>query len=366
MNTLSALFRNAFASRGLTVPLLAVLAFGFAAPLRAQSHPYTGMVAFGDSLSDGGNLNSLLAGLLPENEVQYLTGWDPDYYYNFRFSNGPVWVDYLYTSLGFGLMGSMGANDGVNLIDGTNFAWAGSRSGGGFYRTFFPNLQPQVASYVQQLAQPNPALPDPSTTLYTIWSGANDVFAFVESGDSVTPGQVASNIGQAISTLYANGGRSFLVPNLPPIGSIPSYIDDPIKGMLASEFVNSSNALLEAQLDALSASLAGIDIIKLDVHELFQLILEDPAAYGFTNVTDTAYVRYGEEPYTVRNPPYGELTPNSEGYFYWDAAHGTTAANALIAEAAYQAVVPEPSALALLVAGLAVFASRRKRHSRSL
>lgn len=357
---------NTSRSKHSPVILLAALAFALApACLQAQTHPYTGMVAFGDSLSDGGNLNSLLHGLLPENEVQNLTGWDPDYYFNYRFSNGPVWVDYLYTELGFGLMGSMGANDGVNQMDGTNFSWAGSRSGSGVYRTFFPNLQPQIGTYVTQLANSNPALPDPSTTLFTIWSGANDVFAFVEYGDPITPQQVADNLATAITTLYATGGRSFLVPNLPPIGLIPSYVDDPIKGLLASGFVNSYNALLDAQLDGLSASLEGIDIIKVDVNELFVLILDDPEAYGFTNVTDTAYIRYGEEPYPVRDPPYGELAPNSEGYFYWDAAHGTTAANALIADAAYAAVVPEPSTLFLVVAGLAVFARRRKTLSRT-
>lgn len=352
----------------LPFPLLAALAFCLAlaaSPLRAQSGPYTGMVAFGDSLSDGGNLNSLLNGLAPENEVQHLTGWDPDYYYNFRFSNGPVWVDYLYTSLGFGLMGSMGTNDGVNKMDGTNFSWAGSRSGAGFYRVLFPNLQPQIGSYVTQLAASNPALSDPATTLFTIWSGANDVFASVEYADPVTPAQVAGNIATAINTLYASGGRSFLVPNLPPIGMIPSYLNDPVKGPQAEAFVNTYNALLDAQLDALSGSLEGIDIIKVDVHGLFLLIMDDPEAYGFTNVTDTAYVRYGEEPYPVRDPPYGELAPNSEGYFYWDAAHGTTAANALIAQAAYEAVIPEPSTLGYLLL-LGLLALGRRPFSRTL
>jgi len=323
------------------------------------------MVAFGDSLSDGGNMNFLLSSIT-EKTAQYLTGWDPNYYYNYRFSNGPIWVDYLYTSLGFGDIGTMGANDGVSNINGTNFSWAGSRSGDGTYGGFFPNLQPQIGFYSDQLANHNPYLPNPGTTLFTIWSGANDVFAYVENADPVTPAQVAGNIATAITTLYDEGGRYFLVPNLPPIGLIPSYLSDPTKGPLATAFVSASNDLLDAELDLLSDSLEGITIFKVDVHGLFFEIMEDPVVYGFTNVTDTAYIRYGEYPYEPRDPPYGELAPNSEGYFYWDAAHGTSATNAFIAleayQSVYQAAVPEPSVTALLLgAGVLIIAFARNR-----
>src|SRR5262245_24156233 len=74
------------------VLLLAALVFCLASTsLRAQSHPYTGMVVFGDSLSDGGNLNNLISDLVPEQIAQHLTSYDPNYYYNYRFSDGPVW-----------------------------------------------------------------------------------------------------------------------------------------------------------------------------------------------------------------------------------------------------------------------------------
>lgn len=316
-------------------PLLSVLGFSFAVaalPVRAQTSPYTGMVAFGDSLSDGGNLNFLLSSIT-EKTAQYLTGWDPNYYYNYRFSNGPIWVDQLHASLGFGDIGTMGANDGVNNTDGTNFAWAGSRSGTGTFGIIFPNLQMQIDYYSNQLGN-NAFLPDPATTLFTMWSGANDVFAHVENADPITPAEVANNIATAITSLYDEGGRYFVVPNLPPIGRIPSYINDPIKGDLATAFVDIYNGMLDTELDLLSGSLNDITIFKVDIHGLFLEIMGNYEAYGFTNVTDTAYIRFGEYPYEPRDPPYGELAPDSDGYFYWDAAHGTTATNLLIAQAA--------------------------------
>ncbi len=319
------------------------------------------MVSFGDSFSDGGNLQFLLSSI-SERTAQYLTGWDPDYYYNYRFSNGPIWVDQLYTDLGFGGIGSMGANDGVSHINGTNFSWVGSRSGTGTSGGLFPNLQSQIGFYSNQLANENPYLPDPGTTLFTLWSGANDVFAHVENADPVTPAQVVGNIATAITTLYAEGGRYFVVPNLPPIGQVPFYLNDLTKGSLATTFVNSFNEMLDDELDVLSGSLEGITVFKVDIHGLFLEVMVDPVAYGFNNLTDTAYIRYGEYPYQPRDPPYGSLTPNSEGYFFWDAVHGTAAVNALVAQAAYGAVVPEPSVTVLLIgAGALVVACSRYR-----
>lgn len=126
------------------------------------------MVSFGDSFSDVGNLNSLLPSV-PKRNVQHMTGWDPNYYYNYRFSNGLIWVDQLYSSLGFGAVGTMDANDGINNTIGTNFAWSESRSGTGNSSAFFPNLQEQIGFYSIQLGQtpffrlpPPPCLPLPA------------------------------------------------------------------------------------------------------------------------------------------------------------------------------------------------------------
>lgn len=95
--------------------------------------------------------------------------------------------------------------------------------------------------------------------------------------------------------------------------------------------------------------------------------MADYHEYGFTNVTETAYIRFGSEPYEPRDPPYGTMAPAPDGYFYWDAMHFTTLANFYIAEAAYMAAlnaaIPEPSATALLIGGsaLALVVMRRRR-----
>ena len=316
------------------------------------------MVSFGDSLSDVGNT----LGLLTQTEARFLTGYNSNFYSPNRYSNGPVWVERLYASLGFGAIGTMPRNNGVDVLNGVNFAWAAARSGTGNNFVLLPNLQPQVSFYTEQLAANNPALPAPSTTLFTLWIGGNDAFAHVEDSDPITPAQVAANVATAITNLYNAGGRSFLIPNLPPIGQSPDYLNDPIKGPQATVFANGVNIQLDLSLDALSSSLTGIDIIKLDINQIFLEVIANPAAYGLLNVTERAYTPFsGENPGT----PYGSVVANPDQYLYWDSAHGTAAVNTLIAEASYQAVVPEPSTWALLLSSIIAtlfFARKRPYH----
>ena len=91
-------------------------------PASAQDHGYTGMVSFGDSLSDIGNTIAVL----PELVARVEAGYNPNFYYDGRFSNGPVWAERLYSQLGFG---TMVRNDGTYFMEGTNFCWSGSTSG---------------------------------------------------------------------------------------------------------------------------------------------------------------------------------------------------------------------------------------------
>lgn len=325
-----------------------------------QAHSFTGMVSFGDSLSDVGNTVNLLT----ETEAQVLTGYNPNFYFTNRYSDGPVWVDTLYANLGFGDIGTIPRNNGVDVLNGTNFAWAAARSGTGNSFFLIPNLQPQVSFYTEQLAANNPALPNPATTLFTLWIGGNDVFAHVEDeNDPITPLQVAANISTAITNLYNAGGRSFLIPNLPPIGLTPDYVNDPIKGPQATQFANAINLQVDQTLNALSGNLTGINIIKLDINGIFLDVTANRAAYGLSNVTEKAYT-----PFSGENPPYpyGSVVNNAGAYLYWDAAHGTTTVNALIAEAATAAVVPEPSSMALLLgSAVAALYYARKRNRKS-
>ena len=74
---------------------------------------YTSIFAFGDSLSDAGNLFSEDGGIAPV--PPYVDG---------HFSNGPTWVEDLSQMLGLGPMKPF-----LTSNDGTNYAFGGAQTG---------------------------------------------------------------------------------------------------------------------------------------------------------------------------------------------------------------------------------------------
>lgn len=151
---------------------------------------------------------------------------------------------------------------------------------------------------------------------------------------------VVDNIAAAISALAGAGGEHFLVPNLPLLGELPAtnIQPQPVRDALDG-FTLAFNSLIGATLADLSQAL-GITIDTVDVNGTFQAMIADPAAFGLTNVTDSALLNGSD----------------GQGYLFWDTVHPTTAVHEIIGQAAFAAVVPEPFSMALLAisgAGLA-------------
>src|SRR5271166_6446061 len=166
----------------------------------------TGIVAFGDSLSDVGNYYIMTGGVNPIPPILYPGGSYPGGSYDpGHFSNGPIWLEYLANSLGV-------AAPTPSLAGGTDYAWGGAETGSGpsaIYNT--PNIGMQISTY---LASNTPN----STQLFTIWGGAND---FLHGGQT-NPVIPVDNLISEITTLAAAGGKQFLVPNLPLLGDLPA------------------------------------------------------------------------------------------------------------------------------------------------
>ena len=126
-------------------------------------------------------------------------------------------------------------------------------------------------------------------------------------------------------------------PNLPPLGLIPNYRDDPEKATALSAASADYRDELNAQLDAALSTLAGenitISLYRLDVYRLVYRLAANPEDYGFTNVSD---------------PAQGEDIDPDE-YLFWDEIHPTTAGHYQIAAAAFDLLsgIEEPPAQAL-------------------
>jgi thermolabile hemolysin len=141
--------------------------------------PYSAFYVFGDSLSDTGR-----------NPATPATS-----YYNGRYSNGPLWVEYLSTNLG------------LPYNPSNNWAYSGSTTS---------NLFSQITNV--------PA----STALFSVLSGGNDIFYSVDIGVNdaawgVVITNAVSNITFAVGTLYTNGAREVIVGNLANVGETPAH-----------------------------------------------------------------------------------------------------------------------------------------------
>lgn len=272
------------------------------------------IISFGDSLTDSGNFYGFTGvPLAPPNFAG-------------RASNGPVWVEHMASQLGQPLR---------------NFAFVGSQTAGNSPYTI-PGVTRDITQQAQFYAANNVAQPG---DIFTVWGGAND-FYFGLTGQTAytSPAEAVANITNIIETLADSGAQTFVIPNLPPLGQTPFFLDLQSADLIFALDMHAAifNALLGPALADLEAS-RGINIHLLDVHGLFQDVLSNPAAFGLTNVTESA---------TFYDPVSGlgyasRPMVDPSNYLFFDSVHPTTNIHALIGAQAAEMVVPEPASLAV-------------------
>ena len=278
--------------------VLLVVAMGLVSS-SALASSFSSLVVFGDSLSDNGNLYSLI-------------GYPPAPYYDGRFSNGPVAAEQLATNLGAPLYDFAvgGATSGVgNYVDG------GTQTAPGMFG--LPGMQAELAEAGPLLA--SPIVP---SSLFLVWGGAND---FLTEG---SPTVAAANVDAIVAALESDGAQHILVPGLPDLGLTPDYYGNP----LATAYTDAFNAALVAGLPP--------GATYYDTANLLDEVVADPAAYGFSNVTTPCF-----DGSTVCSDP--------NQYLFWDGFHPTTAADTILADQFEKAAeTPEPGSVVLLATGL--------------
>jgi len=243
------------------------------------------VVVFGDSLSDNGNLFQADVSQFP----------DPHLYWQGRFSNGPVWVEYLT------------APDMLNasLVD---------RAVGGAQTSGLESAELLAQVYYHINASSSPS----SNTLFVIWIGGNDFL----SGDRNAKASV-EKIQSALQILTDFGASRFLLLNLPDLGATPRY-SGTSDVQTATNFSVEFNTELSKIAAQFQQSNSQILIYQLDIYTMFSEIILNPNQYGFSNVTE-------ESP----NFSVEDNFDNSAGYMFWDNKHPTTETHELIADRAF-------------------------------
>jgi lysophospholipase L1-like esterase len=262
--------------RSLFTAVVLVLFFG---PV-GMALGYGSIVSLGDSLSDNGNVG--------------------------RFTDGPLWVELL------------ADHYAAPLVD---IAYGGATTGydNPAAGLSFTGLQWQV----EQLASL------PADSLIPVWAGVNDLLQLRSPFDAV------ANIDLALENLYLAGGRNFIVPNLPNIGSTPSLVLDPVASQAATFWTLAFNASFEGTLQDFNNRHTDVDLFFVDVFTIF-------------------------EQYPVGTPEWQDL-------FWIDGFHPSSVGHQRIFEAALATIepVPEPATVLLLGTGIiGIIGSRLKRRKK--
>jgi outer membrane lipase/esterase len=276
------------------------------------------IVAFGDSLSDAGNVFVATGDFARRPfdafpDAPYLIG-------GFRFSNGPTWIEWLTRDLGLRQSGRPSL-----LWPGrfTNYAFGGARA-----RQEGPvNLGTEIDWFLGDFGGAAS-----SDALYVVWIGGNDLrdaAVAILVGDPVQAERILEEAlaatAEGVRRLYSAGARSFLIANLPNLGLSP-----PVRllGAEAQALARALSAQYNAGLEAILLELEGqpdIAITRLDVFAFLNDLTDNPGPAGLVNVTDSCIV-----PDVI----VGAICANPEAYVFWDVIHPTTRVHRLLSELA--------------------------------
>ena len=274
---------------------------------------YNDLLIFGNSLSDTGNA-FLLSPLVTTPPGGGPIPPSPPYF-NGRFSDGPIWVDYTQAAL---------------EIDVQNFAVGGALSNGtNIYDPVY-----QMGGLFQQLGRFQAAdghINDDQTVILEI--GSNDFLNILKgvptpAAFTLTTLQALGDIGAVLPQLQDLGAERTVVWNLPPLGQTPLFRNPTITTILGTaplgpiydQVVSRYNEQLLSVVKSRNLVAEDHDtVFYFDANNTFLHIRDDLAAQGF-NVFETNYLsQLGLNPPVVI--PIQPYNPNTA---FFDQVHPST------------------------------------------
>jgi phospholipase/lecithinase/hemolysin len=262
---------------------------------------FTALVAFGDSYTD--------TGIAPSS---------PPYYWNGRFSNGPLLIEYLSQILGF-------AYNPAN-----NFAVSGTES---------DELGLQIDHFA--------GTTDSKNVLFSIWSGNNDFGNHLNIGvnDAAWNTQinsVVSSLMEASDLLYQKGARNIVLFNQIELTRVPYILNNysaSFRSYIAWKIQTFNSRLAQAVPNLLNSH-PGLQVYLIDIHSDLDYLLNSYASLGFTQATLGA----------LDDPNLSDTSFSGPGaeYVFWDSEHPTTKTYGLLAKwVAHALPAPPPPTVAI-------------------
>ena len=261
----------------------------------AVAQQFLRLVVFGDSFSDNGNFYLRSGRTAPA--PPYSAG---------HATNGAVWVEQI------GASNLQGADAFTGNVD---------KAIGGAQTDGTPtSLRSQFAAYVAAGGQFGPG------DLTVIFGGANNIFQPIDTphtadaaGDAIAAAnKAAGDVAALARDAAAAGAGTVLVVDLHDLGATPNFRGGPMQAA-ATAATTAFDTALTAQIAAVNAAAPDSSVILMDIRPLFAAIQASPAAYGFADVTGSAF------------DGRTTLAANPDSYLWFDNVHWTAAGHRLVA-----------------------------------
>lgn len=218
--------------------------------------PINEIVFLGDSLSDNGNLYSMIK-IIPKSPP----------YFRGRFTNGVTWAE----RVGNYYYDKSYADYHIYAVGGAT-AILHDPNSDNFLATV--TLTEELYTYLAASK-----FSDKAATLYVIWIGAND-YLYERTPDThkITT-EVVDNITWTINTLISRGGKNFLILNLPNLGRIPYALENDLTNHL-SVLTKLHNQKLAESINHIQTEHADVTFYQVDVDNIFNDLLDHPEKYN--------------------------------------------------------------------------------------
>lgn len=124
---------------------------------------------------------------------------------------------------------------------------------------------------------------EPSTSLFGIFIGINDVRKTYDGDWATINAKVFKAYSGLVEELYKAGARNFLFLNVPPVDRSPSGIalSDDLRKAYAQDIAAFNKGVLNIAT-SLSNKHADATVFHYDAHTLFSDVLDDPSKYPET------------------------------------------------------------------------------------
>jgi phospholipase/lecithinase/hemolysin len=245
-------------------------------------------------------------------------------YWNGRFSNGRVWVEYLAEILG------------VSFNPNNDFATFGNGSGSIYRTLIYGNYYPPS---------------DLAASLCIVWPACSDCFALTafvgtNSWSPYIP-LLITNLTASVGLLHRQGMRTLLIPNSVDISRVPFFnYTLPTLGLgsvapngipsLATIRTNviEYNTALASAIGQWRGLYPDLTIYAPDFYSQFNYLLSHPDVYGVTQTNIDALEDQALTDKSFAGP--------GADYVFWDYLHPTTKVHAQVANYALQLISPQP------------------------